>query len=769
MRRFDLFLLAALGALGSCQCEPEPEPPAPANVLDLVDPFIGTGGGGYGQPQAFVGATLPFGMVKPGPDSSGPLMGRTGFVHTAGYWYHDDRIDGFSQLHFHGTGAEDYGNVLLMPTLGADASKTREDGYRQYFRHSQESASPGYYAVTLEDTGIEAELTASTHAAMHRYTYPTDSAEPVVVMDLGHGLGRTGCLDSEVRYDASSGELSGRMLSAGRMTGEDRAFDVFFVASFEPAPASVTLFRDHQVLDSEVETLGERVGAFVHIGAGTRSLLVRIGMSYIDLAAARLNRAEVDGRDFDAVHEAAREAWRQQLARVEIEGGTEGEQRSFYTALYHSMMMPTQMSEADGRYVGLDRRVHDDGGRTFYSDFSMWDTYRTLHPLLNLLYPRRAADFAATLVRMAEQHGALPRWTLAVNETGTMLGSPASIILADTALRGVTDFDQASAYDAMVADADGVEGRSIRGNIDACLVNGYCPADLVGRGAANTLEYAWADFAIANLARALGHDADETRFRQRVGGYAGLWDSDTQFLRGRNADGSWSQDPFDAEVWVDDFAEGNAWQYLWTTPFDVGPFTDLFGGVEPMLTKLDRFFELSKVTPRPVLVEPFTGYDTYYWHGNEPDIHAAYMYALAGRPGRGDAWIDWVRRSKYDDSPDGLDGNDDAGTLSSWYVFSCLGLYPLAGSDLYIVGTPLFSRAVLHLADGDLIVEAPGAGGVNIHVQSVSLDGRNLDRPWLQHGEIAGGGTLRFEMGSTPSNWGASEPLDPFDPMRTQP
>jgi len=763
LRTARLLSFAALAGLLSCQCGPG-EPPAEVDVLALVDPFIGTGGGGYAQAQAFVGASVPFGMVKPGPDSSGGPLGRAGFAHTSGYWYHDERIDGFSQLHFHGTGIEDYGNVLLMPTLGAGADKTSEDGYRQYFRHSLEAASPGYYTVILEETGIEAELTATAHAALHRYRYPATAAEPVVVVDLGHGLGRTGCLESSLRYDPDRRELSGRMLSAGRFTGDDHAFDVFVSATFEPAPVSVTLFRDHEVLGSEREAQGERVGAFVSLPPGVETAQVRVGISYIDVEAARANRDEVEGRDFDQVHEAARAAWRRELSRIEVEALHEDQARIFYTALYHSMLMPTQMSESDGRYVGLDRQVHDDGGRRYYSDFSMWDTYRTLHPLLTLLDPERAADLATTLLRMAEQHGALPRWPLAVNETGTMLGSPASVILADTVLRGGGRFDVAAGLDAMVADADGIPGRSIRGNIQDCLQLGYCPADRVGRGVANTLEYAWADFAIANLARRLGHEDVEARFRQRVGGYAGLWDDGEQFLRGRNSDGSWSQQPFDPEVWTDDFAEGNAWQYLWATPFDVGPFAALFGGVEPMLAKLDSFFELSEATPSPVLVEPFVGYDTYYWHGNEPDIHAAYMYALAGQPWRGERWINWVRRSKYDATPDGLNGNDDAGTLSSWYVFSALGLYPLAGSDLYIIGTPLFPRAVLQLEHGELIIEAAAVDADNIHIQAARLNGRALQRPWLRHDEMITGGLLELEMGSSPSRWSEGEPLAPGSP-----
>lgn len=768
-RKSQKILLAsvifALSLGDACQSEPSLEPEGELAPIDWVDPFIGTGGGGYAQAQCFVGATRPFGMAKPGPDSSGPLLGRTGFAHSSGYWSLDDHIDGLSQLHLHGTGAEDFGNFLLMPSDAALSPGTREDGYKQWFRHSIETASPGYYAVHLEDADVDVELTASTHAAFHRYHFAAD-AQPMLVVDFGHGLGRDGGPQSEIALVENGATLSGKMIAAGRFTGEERSYPVWVSAQISPPPSTAQLYVDGALIEDGLQggagqAQGIRSGAFLYFAEGTREVTVQLGMSYVDAEQAATNRAEIEGLSFDQVHQEARDVWSSMLDRVHVEGGRDDDKTIFYTALYHSMMMPTQMSEVGGFYRGLDRQVHQAEGFYYHSDFSMWDSYRTLHPLLNLIAPDKQQDLARSLLAMADQYGAPPRWPLAVNESGSMLGSPAAIILVESLLKGL-DLDAAEVLDVLVADADLLEGHSIRHDFAPCIELGFCPADEVGDSVSKTLEYAWADFAISALAKNQGETDLANRFAQRALGYRGLWDAQTQFLRGRNRDGTWAQEPFDPLEFSDDYTEGNAWQYLWAAPFDVVGLVEMFGGVEPMLSKLDDFFRLAKETPRPMPIEPFAGYDSYYWHGNEPDIHAAYLYALAGQPQRGFAQIDWVRRTKYGTGPDGLDGNDDAGTLSAWYVFSALGLYPLAGSDLYIVGTPLFPRAVLHLPTGDLEIVAPEVDAQHIYVKSLSLNGQALTRPFVHHADLLGGAVLRFEMSASPTTWGQGEVLDLF-------
>ena len=742
----------------------------PAPLVDLVasvDNRIGSGGGGYAQGQVFVGAQVPFGMVRPGPDTAG-YMGDLGFAHTAGYWYLDDIIEGFSQLHLHGTGVEDFGNFLMMPTLEMSAAQTRKAGYQKPFRHETEVAVPGYYAVTLDEIDVRAELTASIHSAVHRYTFPADTATPIVLIDFGHGIGIEEAPDAEVVIDEATGEVTGWMFNAGRFTGERRAFEVYFAAQFDPKPVSVGVWNGDEVSPGDATARGGRVGGFLTFPAGTEQVVAHVGVSLMDVEQARRNRAETSSQTFDAVRAAATEAWIQAFERVSVRGGTEETQRIFAAGLYHSLLMPTQLSEQTNegsRFVGLDRQRHASTDFVSYSDFSLWDTYRTLHPLLILVAPDRQRDMVKSLMQMTAHHGAPPRWPLAVNETGTMLGSPAAITMSESVVKGIDGLDTAAIFDAVVADADVVEGRTIRGGFSHCLEHGYCPADLVGRAVANSVEFGWADFAIAQLARHLGVDAESSRFASRARYWSEHFDKETKFLRGKNADGAWATSRLDTLSWTDDYAEGTAWQYLWSAPYDLGELSRQFGGKEPMLAKLTEFFEISEATPPPPIVakDGVYSWDTHYWHGNEPDIHASYLFAMAGEPDLSAKWVDWVRRTKYRDDERGLSGNDDGGTLSAWYVLSAIGFYPIAGSDLYVIGSPLFDEVTLRLTGGDLVISAVGAGPGNIYVQSATLNGEPLDSPILRHSQLAPGGELRFVMGPTAAGWGRGEVFGPLD------
>ena len=736
--------LLALAACGSSD-----EAPTWADPLASVDPFIGTDGMGFNQGQTFVGPTLPFGMVKPGPDSGGFLTRKaSSWAHTSGYWYADNQIEGFSQLHFSGTGIEDYGNFLFMPTDGMNGDKTDEGGYREKFSHDDEEASPGHYGVTFLESRIRVDLGATAHAAHHRYNFPDTVAAPAVLVDVGHGIGDYPALDGGVTVDAAAGTIEGWMLSAGRFTGEANAFPVHFSAKFSKPFATQGVWQGESFLPGTAQAEGTKIGAWVEFDSPGK-VEVQIGVSYIDLEQARVNRAELDDQSFEETRLASESAWKEHLGAIEILGGTKRQQRIFYTSLYHSALMPTQMSEGD-RYVGLDGEVHTESDFTYYSDMSMWDTYRTLHPLMSLLYPKRALDFAKTLLAMREDHGKMVRWPLATNETGTMVGTPASIILADTALRGVDGFDLAKALEVAVEDADGLEGVTTRP--PACVEHGYCPSDEVGRATSLTLEYGWADFAIANLADAIGQPDIASDFRERAGAYKAHWDPEVGFFRGVNTTGSWAIQDFDSQLQSGDYVEGNAWHYLWAIPFDVIGGSELFGGRQAFVDRLTSFFETSRDTPTPV-AGIVTMPDEYYWHGNEPDIHAAFLFALAGVPGLGGQWVDWVRETRYDDAPIGLAGNDDAGTLSAWYVFSSLGIYPLAGSDIYVLAPPIWNESILHLPGGDLRIVAKRAKASDLVLQRATLNGQELDNPWVTHSEIAAGGELVLEMSAEPSNW----------------
>jgi predicted alpha-1,2-mannosidase len=733
-----------------------------ADPVQHADPLVGSGGGGFAQPQVFVGATTPFGLVRLGPDTEGELPRDVGgFAHTSGYWYVDRFIQGFSHLHLSGTGVEDFGTLLVMPTLGMSSDKTDEGGYRQEFSHDDEEASPGRYAVTFAGSGISAELTATSHAGLHRYRFPTSDERPTLIFDVGHGIGRPGALDATVSW--ADGCAEGSLDNAGRFTGEDRAFPIYFSACVDVEPAEVGTFEAGTLTPGATSANGPDVGMYLELPVGTEEVRVYAGISLIDAQQARDNRAQVDGRAFEEVHEETEKAWRARLASVAVRSDDVAKTRTFFSALYHAALMPTLYSES-GRYRGVDRELHDDDGVPYYSDLSMWDTYRTAHPLYALLWPRDAEAFATSIVRMAEQHGSLPRWPLAVNETGVMLGTPASIILADTWLRGARGFDIDAALDWMRADADSVEGRHSREGHAACLARGFCSRDDAGRGVASAIEWGFADFALAQLLSARGDEAAAEKYREQATLVRGHFDGETGFLRGREADGSFDPaDSFDATEFLPDYAEGNAWQYFFAAPYDTAGLAELLGGPTQLVDKAREMFELTAETPPRYLAGEIRQPDPYYWHGNEPDLHAAIMFALAGAPDETARWMEWLRNERHDDTPWGLEGNDDGGTLSAWYVLAAIGLFPLPGSDVWVLVPPAFDDIVINRVEGGpLHVVTERASADAVYVERVLVDGEEHDRAWLSHDVLAEAVELRFVLVDEPTGFaeGLTWPAD---------
>lgn len=755
-RRATPLLLAACAA--ACGRAPAPRP-----RMDSVDPRIGTGGAGFGQANTFVGATAPFGLVKVGPDTTGTL-GRVGFAHTSGYWYEDRTIEGFSHIHLSGTGVADYGSILFMPIQGMDATRTAESGYQSAFTHDTESVRPGYYAVTLKNGGIRVELTATERAAVHRYTFPR-GAGAAVVIDLSHALGSGKTIDGAVTVDSERAEVAGWTMNAGNWVGEGGAFPVYFVAKFDTRFIGHGTFSHGALSSGAAAGTGGDLGAYLEFRvADGASIEARVGISFVDLDGARGNLDEVRERGFDAVRRGTEGAWERALGVVDVEGGTDAERRIFYTGLYHALLMPTLFTDGDGRYVGLDRKVHRAEGFRYHTDFSLWDTYRTLHSLLVLVAPDRQVELVRSLLAMLDQGGVFPRWPLATLETGTMVGSPADIVIAETYRKGLTDFDVERAYRAMVETASGPPppgaAGSGRDGIAECLAVGYCPADRMKGSVALTLEYAHADFAISELARALDKEGEARSFAERAKAYRRHWDPAAGFLRPRTSTGAFVGSlPFDPLAFTDDYVEGNAWHYLFMAPHDPSGLVGLFGSPDAVVAKLDELFEASERDGKTFVEGTNLRMpDRYYWHGNEPDMHTAYVYAVVGRPDPGARWIRWVAETKYSDRPDGLDGNDDCGTLSAWYVFTAMGFYPVPGSDRYVVGSPIFSRSTIHLPASDFVIEAPGASPENRYVESADLNGVPLDTAGFHHSDLARGGGLVLRMGPRPTGWGRASP-----------
>ena len=727
-------------------------PPILPEVTDpvgLVDPTIGTGGLGFAHGSCFVGAAVPHGLVKIGPDTNG-AFGTVNFLHYSGYFAGDDRIRGFSHLHLHGTGATDYGVLSVMPALAFDPAKTSVVDYEARFTKANEHAAAGRYEVNLTN-GIGVVLSATERAAVHHYT-----GAHALVIDLDKTLSGGQVDAAQITLDATTREISGQLHHKGGMSGGFGGYTVYFVAKASAAWTSSHVWMAGTPASPTLQTAqGTDVGAAIAI---PDDFQLAVGVSLVSLAGARANlAAEVAAIDVEQVAAAARTAWAKLLERVLITGGTEAQRKIFYTSLYHAFLMPTVIGDADGMYLlaGQTTPQRAVGWRQM-SDLSLWDTYRTVGPLYAWLAPDSARDQSRSLVGFGEGLGAYPRWPVATGEAGTMLGASAEIIIADAVARGVPDAGgdlawvrlRAAAMDP-VAPAGGRGGRS---DVEAYMTYGYVPRTS-GRSVSVTTEFAHDDYALAQLARALGHDADHDLLITRSHGWRALYDPSVGFLRGKNANGTFPTDSFDPLKIDGDYAEANAWHSLWMTgAHDSIGLGQVMGSREAAVDKLEMFFDLAKDDwdnadesaanfPRP-----------YYWHGNEPDLNAPFVFSQLWRPDLTQKWARWVMDTHYTDGPDGVAGNDDGGTLGSWYVLAALGVYPVPGSDRWLLAAPRFPQARVLVGGRELVITAEGVSDKAMYVASIEIDGAPRDATAeLTHAELAGASTLHFVMSTTPA------------------
>ncbi len=727
-----------------------------------VDPFIGTGADGH----TFPGATTPFGMVQLSPDT---LIAdfKHSYAHAAGYRYEDQTIQGFSHTHFSGAGHSDLGDVSLMPIAGevrldpGDAAMPGS-GYRSAFNHRSEVAQPGYYAVTLADYGVRAELTATPRVGVHRYGFP--AGRPAhVLLDLRHVIydypGKVLWSQLRIRPD---GSVTGMRETRGWAPGRK----LYFALRFSAAPAGHALY-DREPVDQPYKGFagpgtGPRdipfiqgrglVGVF-DFGVLAKPLVVKVALSPTSESAALANlAAEAPDFDFDAVRARARQAWEAELSRVRFEAPAPM-RRNLYTALYHSLLAPSLFMDVDGGYRGPDGETHRAEGFDFVSSFSLWDTYRAEQPLMTLIQPNaRTADAMTSLIVSREEspYGILPVWQFAGLETWCMIGYHAVPELADAIMKGRPGVDANRALDAMVASAD----YGPYGHLAEYMRDGYVPVDLDGEGVSKTLEYAFDDWTIAQAARKLGRIDIAARFDRRARNWRNVFDPRTGFARPRLSDGVW-REPFDpaAAGAGSGFTEGNAWQYSEYVPQDVGGLITAMGGDAALVAKLDATFD-QKVDPKAYAhVEDMAGLIGQYVHGNEPSHHMAYLYDYAGQPWRTQARLKQIVDSQYRPAPDGLVGNDDLGQMSAWLIFTALGFYPVApASNAYVIGRPFVDHADLQLPDGKHFeVKVEGLSDAHPCVGQVTLNGRPLTRSFITHDEIMAGGELRFTMQATPN------------------
>jgi len=722
-----LFCLLFLSAAIFAQQEP----------ARYVDPFIGTGGHGH----TFPGATMPFGMVQLSPDTR-----LSGWDGCSGYHYSDNVIYGFSHTHLSGTGISDYGDILLMPMVGEPSldalvdGKT-EQGYASPFSHRNERAMPGYYRVLLDDGDIKAELTVTNRVGLHRYTYPSGS-RPSIILDLVH---RDTVVDSYLRIiDAT--HIEGYRRSRG--WAKDQI--VYFVAEFSQ-PFGFEIALDGKLDRRLKKARGKSIKAVFRFPLNRSPIEVKVALSAVSLDGARRNLvAELPGWHFASVRDRAIDVWNRELNRIEVTGGSENQRKIFYTALYHTMIAPNLFMDVDGQFRGRDLQNHVARDFTNYSVFSLWDTFRAAHPLYTIIEQQRTADFINTFLAQYSQGGRLPVWELAGNETDTMIGYHAVPVIADAALKNIPGFDREKAFAAMKHSAELKQF-----GLGAYLDQGYISMEDDRESISKTLEYAYDDWCISEMARLLGHEADYQRFASRAQYYRNVFDEKTGFARPRK-NGGWLS-PFDPREVDFNFTEANSWQYSFFVPHDVSGLIDLLSGKENFARKLDELFTAeSKTTGREQA--DITGLIGQYAHGNEPSHHMAYLYDYVGQPWKTQARVRQIVDELYSARPDGLSGNEDCGQMSAWYVLSAAGFYPVTpGAPIYAIGTPLFPELRFNLESGkSFVVKARDVSAKNVYIQSATLNGEPYSRSYLLHKDLIRGGELVFQMGPQPNmRWGS--------------
>ena len=703
-------LLLALAALG---CSPRS-----ADPVDYVNPFIGTGFHGHTYP----GATTPFGMVQLSPDT------RAGnWDACAGYHYSDTTIDGFSHTHLSGTGCADLADILFHPTTREIVIHDGECVLQPYFfSHDDERASCGYYAVTLPDVNIGVELTAAPRTGVHRYTFAGKGPRRVIV-DLLHTVTEEKIDLCELRRTAPY-ELAGMRRTQGWVPDQY----VFFAARFSEPFADVQLLGDKQ--------------AVLTFAPDVRTLTIAVGLSSVSVENARMNSlAEVPELDFDAVHARAVGQWRKALGDIVVEGGSRDEMTNFYTAQYHTKLTPNLMSDVNGEYRRHGQTVaRMPEGESYYSTFSLWDTFRAWNPLQTLVDTALVNDMIRSMLDMYDSTGELPIWPLASGETGTMIGYHAVSVIADAYLKGIRGYDADKALEAMIRSSNINKKGS-----DYYTAQGYIPSNIKRESVSCTLEYAYDDWAIARMAQAMGRDDIFGEYARRALNYVNVFDGSTCFFRGRQSDGNWSA-PFEEFATGRDYTEATPWHYRFFVPHDVNGLIQLFGSREAFIREMDRLFTLES-DEMQLDVSDVTGLMGQYAHGNEPSHHMAYLYNYVGQPWKTQELTRRLLHEMYAPTPEGIIGNEDCGQMSAWYVFSSLGFYPVCpGSNEFALTAPQFPKAVVRLANGRTLTVTADNPRRSVYIASVTLDGKPIDRNYITYDELMQGGELHFALRPRP-------------------
>ncbi len=745
-----MLLLASGIGLFSCA-----EQDLPKEYTDSVNVFIGTGGHGH----TFPGATLPHGMVQLSPDTR-----LFGWDACSGYYYDDTSIMGFTHTHLSGTGIGDYGDILFMPVVGekpliAGTAENLDEGYRSRFSHEQESARPGYYQVLLQDDSINVELTATLRAGLHRYTYPKASDARLIV-DMEPTIHGHQHPVTQIRV-VNDSTIAGMKYTVGWAKRHYVYFYAVFSSPFDYKLYSGTEYQSDST--SVTVNTAKAVISFRNLPADGR-VLAKVGISSVDEEGARLNvEAEIPNWDFEGVMKQANTAWNEALGKIDIETSDNDSRTVFYTSLYHAFIQPSLASDVDGRYRTMGHEIKQDASYTNYTVFSLWDTFRAAHPLYTIVTPEQNQAFIRSLLRKYDEGGILPKWELASNETGTMIGYHAVSVIADAMMKKQCDFDVKKALEACIRssvyDTTGVTPMMDRQILNGKLMPvsikyknelGYIPCDKVGGSVSQGLEFAYNDWLIAQMMKEHNRKDLYDKYMELSRNYRNYFDPETKLMRGRLSDGSWIT-PFDpASVQrPSNYVEGNAWQWAWFVPQDVEGLMELVGGQKSFEAHLDTLFTTSsELTGDPNAAADVTGMVGQYAHGNEPSHHIPYLYNYAGAPRKTQALVDHILRTLYHNDPNGLSGNEDVGQMSAWYALSAMGFYSFCpGRPVYEIGRPIFDKVTIHLSNGkDFVIQAKNNSVENKYIRSMKLNGEDLAEPRFSHFDLMKGGELIFEM-----------------------
>lgn len=727
-----------------------------ASPVDFVNPFIGTSEHGHVYP----GATVPFGMVQLSPDTR-----VTTWDGCSGYHYSDTNLYGFSHNHLTGTGCPDLGNILLLPTVGELKMEPGDEpgkGYRTPFSHDQESAHPGYYRVYLPDYKVNVELTATTRVGFHRYTFP-ESTNSHIILDLLHGVDNQPTETMVTIQDDHT--VSGFRRSAG--WGGSKVY--YFVAEFSRSFDTAVITQDKKDITAKTAKGKDLKVHFDFKTKGGEKVLARVALSTVSEDGARANmRAEAPNWDFDAIAKAARNQWNDLLSVAQVETRDKAVKEAFYTSVYHSHVAPTILNDVDGQFRGPDEKVHEAKGFNYYTEISIWDTFRAEQPLMTFTQPQRVNDLIKTLLAHYEifGHGTLPVWPEGGKETWCMIANHSIPIIVDAYNKGFRGWDTNLALKAMISSVE-----QDREQFDQYRRLGYIPSAKDVQSVAKVLEYAYDDACIARYAKALGQNDVADKYAKRSQNWKNVFDASTGFMRGRTNDGSWVT-PFDPNrISFEDYTEANAWQYTFFVPHDMPGLVEKMGGDEKFCARLDELFDTKEKIPN--YLPDVTGLIGMYAHGNEPCHHVAYLYNYAGMAWKTQARARQVACTLYDNTPGGLCGNDDCGQMSAWYAFTTLGFYPVdPASGIYVISSPLVDKVTLkldkeHYKNASFTVVARNNSPTNVYIQSATFNGQPLTRSWITSEEIAAGGKMVLNMGPTPNKtWGSAAADRPGNNMK---